>query len=195
MDDYNYENYYFEEPVPLTLVLDKIRKFGEKPKLRIYNKSTNNDPSYATSGDSGLDLRAWITLDDNPTMGQCDSKSAPIYGIELKPLERQLIHTGIYCEIPSGYEIQVRPKSGQALKKGLVVLNTPGTIDSNYRGELCVIVINLSNDNIIISNGEKIAQAVLCPVCHEGLVDIIKVDEISTDTERGDGGFGHTGVN
>lgn len=151
------------------------------PKLKICNKSPHENPSYAKPGDSGMDLRAWVTND------------API-AIVLKPLERALIHTGIYVEIPYGYEIQVRPKSGQALKKGLVVLNTPGTVDVNYRGEICVIAINLSNEEIIIEDGEKIAQMVLCPVQHEGLVDIEVVDEISTDTERGSGGFGHTGV-
>ena len=148
------------------------------PKLKICNKSPHENPSYAKPGDSGMDLRAWIN----------EGK------IELKPLERKLVHTGIYVEIPYGYEIQVRPKSGQALKRGLVVLNTPGTVDVNYRGEVCVIAINLSNNILIIEDGEKIAQMVLCPVQHEGLVDIEVVDEISTDTERGSGGFGHTGV-
>jgi len=149
------------------------------PKLKICNKSPHENPSYAKPGDSGMDLRAWVTND------------APII---LKPLERALIHTGIYVEIPYGYEIQVRPKSGQALKKGLVVLNTPGTVDVNYRGEICVIAINLSNEEIIVEDGEKIAQMVVCPVKHEGLVDTEYVDEISTDTERGAGGFGHTGT-
>jgi dUTP pyrophosphatase len=125
-----------------------------------------------------MDLRAWIN---------------EVY-LELKPLERQLIHTGIYCEVPYGYELQVRPKSGQALKKGISVLNSPGTCDTFYRGEICVIVVNLSSENVIIENGEKIAQMVLCPVQHEGLVDLETIDEISTDTERGTGGFGHTGI-
>lgn len=149
------------------------------PKLKICNKSPHENPSYAKPGDSGMDLRALVTND------------APII---LKPLERALIHTGIYVEIPYGYEIQVRPKSGQALKKGLVVLNTPGTVDVNYRGEICVIAINLSNEEIIVEDGEKIAQMVVCPVKHEGLIDTEYVDEISTDTERGAGGFGHTGT-
>lgn len=150
-----------------------------KPQLKICNKSPHENPSYAKAGDSGMDLRAWVTND------------APIV---LKPLERTLIHTGIYAEIPYGYEIQVRPKSGQALKKGLVVLNTPGTVDVNYRGEICVIAINLSNEEIIIKDGEKIAQMVLVPVCHEGMCDIKYVDEISEDTDRGANGFGHTGI-
>lgn len=164
------------------------------PKLKICNKSPHENPSYAKPGDSGMDLRAWITPTDNPQFGQCDGKNPPVYGLTLKPLERVLIHTGIYLEIPVGYEVQVRPKSGQALKKGITVLNTPGTADSSYRGEICVIVVNLSNQNVNIENGEKIAQMVLCPVQHEGMVDIEIVDEISTDTERGVGGFGHTGI-
>ena len=175
------------------------------PKLKICNKSPHENPSYAKAGDSGMDLRAWIKYDaSNPeeTNVPCTAGCRPwlstegdSYGIALKPLERVLIHTGIYLEIPEGYEVQVRPKSGQALKKGITVLNTPGTADSRYRGEICVIVINLSNDSVDIEDGEKIAQMVLCPVQHEGLVDVEIVDEISTDTERGTGGFGHTGIN
>jgi dUTP pyrophosphatase len=122
-------------------------------------------------------------------------KNSAKLGVKLAPMARVLIHTGIYLEIPEGYEVQVRPKSGQALKKGITVLNTPGTVDSRYTGEICVIVINLSNECVTIEDGEKIAQMVLCPVCHEGLVDVEIVDEISTNTERGDGGFGHTGIN
>lgn len=176
------------------------------PKLKICNKSPHENPSYAKPGDSGMDLRAWIKYDaysPEETNVPCTAGCRPwlskdgdkySYGIALKPLERVLIHTGIYLEIPEGYEVQVRPKSGQALKKGITVLNTPGTADSRYRGEICVIVINLSNDSVDIEDGEKIAQMVLCPVCHEGLVDVDIVDEISTDTERGEGGFGHTGT-
>ena len=122
-----------------------------------------------------------------------DRNSAKL-GVKLAPMAHVLIHTGIYAEIPYGYEIQVRSKSGQALKKGLVVLNSPGTIDLNYTGEICVIAINLSNEPIIIEDGEKIAQMVLCPVEHEGTALITYVDEITTETERGDGGFGHTGI-
>jgi len=154
------------------------------PKLKICNKSPHENPSYAKPGDSGMDLRAWIEPTENKIF----------HSITLKPLERRLIHTGIYVEIPEGYEIQVRPKSGQALKKGITVLNSPGTVDVNFRGEICVIINNLSNDNVTIEDGEKIAQMVMCPVQHEGLVSIEYVDEISTDTERGAGGFGHTGI-
>ena len=175
-------------------------------QIKLCNKSPHENPSYAKAGDSGMDLRAWIKYDaSNPeeTNVPCTDGCRPwlstdgdkySYGITLKPLERVLIHTGIYAEIPYGYEIQVRPKSGQALKKGLVVLNTPGTVDVNYRGEICVIAINLSNEEIIIKDGEKIAQMVLVPVCHEGMCDITYVDEISEDTDRGANGFGYTGI-
>lgn len=165
------------------------------PKLKICNKSPHENPTYAKPGDSGMDLRAWIELteDENYLNKEFNYHITP--SITLKPLERTLVHTGIYVEIPEGYEIQVRPKSGQALKKGLVVLNTPGTVDVNYRGEICVIAINLSNDIVVIEDGEKIAQMVLCPVQHEGMVDVEMVDEISISTERGAGGFGHTGIN
>ncbi len=164
------------------------------PELKICNKSPHGVPTFAKPWDSGMDLRAWITADDNPSSGECDGINPPVYGIELKPLERRLIHTGTYLEIPTGYEVQVRPKSGQALKHGLSVLNSPGTVDQSYRGEICVIAVNLSNESIIIKDGEKIAQMVLCPVQHEGLVNVMYVPEINIDTERGTGGFGHTGV-
>ena len=187
------------------------------PKLKICNKSPHENPSYAKPGDSGMDLRAWIYWEAEPSafglmnlkresnvpyienvcvpcgiVDEDGSKSR--LGITLYPMARVLIHTGIYLEIPEGYEVQVRPKSGQALKKGITVLNTPGTADVNYRGEICVILINLSNEKVTIEDGEKIAQMVLCPVQHEGRVDVEFVDGISTDTERGEGGFGHTGT-
>ena len=149
----------------------------EKKELIILNKSNNPNPSYAKPGDSGFDLIAYTDED-----------------IVLKPFERRLIHTGIYCELPEWTEIQVRPRSGMALKKGLTVLNTPGTVDVNYRGEIGVIAINLSSEDIIISNGERIAQAVICPVFCGSCVDMQFVDEISEDTERGKDGFGSTGA-
>jgi dUTP pyrophosphatase len=164
------------------------------PLIKMVNKSPHEDPSYATSCDSGMDLRAWIEPSESEKYLNNEFNSNIKPSITLAPLERKLIHTGIYVEIPFGFEIQVRPKSGQALKRGLSVLNTPGTVDKNYRGEICVIAINLSNEPIVIEDGEKIAQMVVCPVCHESMVGIIKVDEIATDTERSDGGFGHTGT-
>lgn len=142
-------------------------------KVNIINKSKHPNPDYATNFSAGLDLRANI-----------DST------IELKPLERKLIGTGIFLEIPEGYEAQVRPRSGLALKKGLTVLNSPGTIDSDYRGEIGVILINLSNQDVVIEDGERICQMVFAK--HEHIV-LVDSDEIS-ETKRGVGGFGHTGT-
>jgi len=142
-------------------------------KIRIVNKSTNPLPDYSTSHSAGMDLRAYL----NET-------------VLLKPLERKLIPTGLYIELPEGYEAQVRPRSGLALKKGLSVLNTPGTIDADYRGEIGVILINLSNEEVTIENGERICQMVIAK--HEK-AEFIEV-ELLTETERGAGGFGSTGV-
>jgi len=130
-------------------------------------------PAYATPHSSGLDLRAAI---DRP--------------IRVKPLERVLIPTGLILEIPEGYEGQVRPRSGLALKKGLTVLNAPGTIDADYRGEVKVILINLGSEEVVIEPGERIAQLVIAPVQR---VEVVEVQEV-TLTERGDGGFGSTGT-
>jgi len=130
-------------------------------------------PAYATPHSSGLDLRAAI---DKP--------------IRVKPLERVLIPTGLILEIPEGYEGQVRPRSGLALKKGLTVLNAPGTIDADYRGEVKVILINLGSEEVVIEPGERIAQLVIAPVQR---VEVVEVQEV-TLTERGDGGFGSTGT-
>lgn len=153
------------------------------------NKSTNQNPKFADSGSSGFDLRAWITEENG---GIENDKHDYCY--ILKPFERKLIHTGLYFDIPNSCEIQVRPRSGLALKKGLTVLNTPGTIDESYTGECCVILINLSNENVVVENGERIAQAVLCPVYNGYEVDLIEIKELTKETERGDGGFGHTGT-
>ena len=130
-------------------------------------------PAYATPHSSGLDLRAAI---EKP--------------ITVKPLERVLIPTGLILEIPEGYEGQVRPRSGLALKKGLTVLNAPGTIDADYRGEVKVILINLGKEEVVIEPGERIAQLVIAPVQR---VEVVEVQEL-TPTERGEGGFGSTGT-
>jgi len=130
-------------------------------------------PSYATPYSSGLDLRAAI---DKP--------------LKIKPFERVLIPTGLILEIPEGYEGQVRPRSGLALKKGLTVLNAPGTIDADYRGEVKVILINLGQEEVVIERGERIAQLVISPVQR---VEVVEVEEVSS-TERGEGGFGSTGI-
>ncbi|MCB9034567.1 MAG: dUTP diphosphatase [Chitinophagales bacterium] len=142
-------------------------------KVKIVNNSENDLPEYETDGSAGLDLRAHL--------------QEPVV---LKPLQRALIPTGLYLELPNGYEAQVRPRSGLALKKGLTVLNTPGTIDSDYRGEIKIIMINLSNETTIINTGERIAQMVIAKY---EKIKLQEVDELN-ETKRGEGGFGHTGV-
>ena len=143
--------------------------------LGFKNKSTNQDPNYVYEGDSGFDLRANL---EEP--------------ITLKPLDRFLVPTGLFFQIPEGYEIQVRPRSGLAAKQGITVLNTPGTVDQGYTGEVKVILVNLSNEKVTIEHGERIAQAVLCPVLTKRNTVLTKLNEIS-ETDRGDGGFGSTG--
>ncbi|MBR6418395.1 MAG: dUTP diphosphatase [Bacteroidales bacterium] len=144
-------------------------------KVKFVNTSHHPLPKYETSQSAGMDLRAFL----------------PEGSITLHPLERTLVKTGLFMELPAGYEAQVRPRSGLALKKGITVLNSPGTIDADYRGEICVILINLSNEDFVISDGERIAQMVIAR--HEQ-AEIIEVTELS-DTDRGTGGFGHTGKN
>jgi dUTP pyrophosphatase len=141
-------------------------------QINIINTSSNPLPAYATAGSSGMDIRANIL--------------API---ELKPLERQLIPTGLFVQLPENYEIQIRPRSGLAFKQGITCLNTPGTIDSDYRGEIKVLLINLSNEIQIINNSDRIAQMVFAKTEN---IELIAVDVIN-ETERGEGGFGHTG--
>lgn len=143
-----------------------------KTKINIINISNNPLPSYATEQSAGLDLYAFI---ENQ--------------ITLKPLERRLIGTGLSMELPKGYEAQIRPRSGLAYKHGITVLNSPGTIDADYRGEIKVLLINLSNDDFLINNGDRIAQMVIAK--HES-VSLIDVQNINT-TDRADGGFGSTG--
>lgn len=140
--------------------------------VKIINKSPYTLPEYKTEHAAGVDLQAVL---DEP--------------LTLQPLERKLIHTGLYMEIPAGYEGQVRPRSGLALKKGLSVLNAPGTIDADYRGEVGVILVNLSNDAVTIEPGERIAQMVFA---RYEMVTFSAVDALS-DTSRGSGGFGSTG--
>ncbi len=141
--------------------------------INIINKSTNPMPEYATAGSSGMDLRA--------------NNEMPI---TLQPLERLLIPTGLFVEIPLGYEAQIRPRSGLAVNKGLTCLNSPGTIDSDYRGELKVLLINLSNQPQVINFGERIAQMVFAKVDIAQLTPVHQLNE----TVRAAGGFGHTGV-
>ena len=145
----------------------------DKVEVKIVNKSTNALPHYSTEQSAGMDLRAWL--------------KEPV---TLQPMERTLIPTGIYIELPPGYECQIRPRSGLALKRGLTVLNSPGTIDADYRGEVCVILANLSNEPQTIENGERVCQMV---VAKHATVQWQLVDALG-DTERGAGGFGHTGT-
>ena len=144
----------------------------KKPVVHIINHSSNPLPQYATSGAAGMDIRAHL--------------SSPI---TLQPLERSLIPTGLYMQLPEGYEAQVRPRSGLAINHGITCLNSPGTIDADYRGEVKVILINLSNEAHTIQPGDRIAQMIVQPVSQ---IEWMEVSEIAA-TERGTGGFGHTG--
>lgn len=142
-------------------------------KVKIINKGKHPLPAYSTAFSAGMDLRANL--------------QSPIL---LKPLQRTLVPTGIHIELPEGYEAQIRPRSGLALKKGISVLNTPGTIDADYRGEICVILVNLSDTDFVVEDGERICQMVVKEYVR---VEWCKAEELS-DTERGAGGFGHTGT-
>jgi dUTP pyrophosphatase len=141
--------------------------------IRIVNKSKHQLPAYETQASAGMDLRANL---DEPVL--------------LKPLGRSLISTGLFIELPVGFEAQIRPRSGLAIKKGISLLNTPGTIDADYRGEIKIILVNLSNEDFLVEDGERIAQMVISKVEQ---ADWIEVEELDT-TERGAGGFGHTGT-
>jgi len=141
-------------------------------KVRIVSKSKHALPEYSTAFSAGMDLRANI--------------DAPVV---LKPLQRALIPTGLFIELPKGYEAQIRPRSGLALKKGISVLNTPGTIDADYRGEVGIILVNLSDEDFVVNDGERVCQMVIAK--HE-TISWEQVDTLE-ETERGAGGFGHTG--
>lgn len=142
-------------------------------KVKIVNRSENPLPDYSTQNSAGMDLRANL---EN--------------AVSLKPLERKLIPTGLYIELPEGFEAQIRPRSGLALKKGISVLNTPGTIDADYRGEIGIILVNLSNEEFVVEHGERICQMVI------NKVETIQWSQVESleESERGGGGFGHTGT-
>lgn len=142
-------------------------------KIEIINKSRHDLPQYATPQSAGMDLRA--NLD------------APV---TLRPLERALIPTGLFIALPDGYEAQIRPRSGLAIKKGISLVNAPGTIDADYRGEIGVILVNLSNEDFIVEDGERIAQMVIARYEQAQFMPV----EVLNETERGEGGFGHTGM-
>jgi len=142
-------------------------------QIRIVNNSTNVNPSYETMQSAGMDLRA-------------DLKKP----VELKPLERAMIPTGLFIELPIGYEAQIRPRSGLAAKAGITVLNAPGTIDADYRGEIMIILVNLSSQSFVINHGDRVAQMVIAR--HEK-AELIETDTLN-ESARGQGGFGHTGL-
>ncbi len=142
-------------------------------KVKIINKSENPLPQYSTKSSAGMDLRANLPE-----------------SVLLKPLERKLIPTGIFIELPDGYECQIRPRSGLALKSGITVLNTPGTIDADYRGEIGIILVNLSSEPFVVNNGDRICQMV---VARHSTVEWESV-EVLEESERSSGGFGHTGI-
>lgn len=146
----------------------------ERIEVKIINRSHHPMPEYATTESAGMDVRAFLKTP-----------------VTLQPLERALIPTGLHIQLPAGYECQIRPRSGLALKRGITILNSPGTIDADYRGEIGVIVINLSNEAFVINDGERICQMVITNYTHVEWKAVEELDE----TKRGDGGFGHTGVN
>ena len=141
-------------------------------QVKIVNKSKHSLPEYATVLSAGMDLRANI---DEP--------------VTLKPLQRSLVPTGIYIQLPEGYEAQIRPRSGLAVKHGISIVNSPGTVDADYRGEIRVILVNLSDEDFIINDGERICQMI---IARHARVEWLQVDDLD-ETERGSGGFGHTG--
>ena len=141
-------------------------------EIKIINSSDNPIPGYATEGSAGMDLRAWL--------------AEPVI---LEPMERMMIPTGLYFEIPDGYEVQVRPRSGMAIKHGITCLNSPGTVDSDYRGEIKIILINLSSEPHTICSGDRIAQMIVAKVEKAFLKPVEQLES----TARGEGGFGHTG--
>ncbi len=141
-------------------------------KVYIVNNSGHDMPQYATAHSAGLDLRANLDID-----------------MVIKPLQRVIVPTGLFIQLPEGYEAQIRPRSGLAFKYGITVLNSPGTIDADYRGEVKVILVNLSGEDFVIKNGERICQMVIAKYAK---VDLVPIDALS-ETVRGDGGFGHTG--
>lgn len=153
--------------------LDNISQLNFSPTVAIKNTSTNSMPDYASAGAAGMDLRAFLSE-----------------SIILKPLSRVLIPTGLYMQLPEGFEAQIRPRSGLAFKNGITVLNAPGTIDSDYLGEIGIVLINLSDESFTINNGDRIAQMVIAPYSKV----LIKSTDVFIDTVRGEGGFGHTGI-
>lgn len=179
-----------------------------KIPLNFVNKSDNENPSYAKDGDSGFDVRANLGEEivviqptrlnirrNSINTGEGRNDVNVIEDVKLHKAETKVVPTGLFFEIPRGYEIQVRSRSGLAAKAIVAVTNSPGTVDSGYRGELKIILTNIGNDIVHIKHGERIAQCVFSSVLDNRFVDLKRVEQINTDTDRGDGGFGHTGLN
>ncbi len=156
-----------------TFALDLKYNFNQMLKIKVVNKGHHPLPQYATAQSAGTVSYTHLSV-----------------AVTLRPLERRLIPTGLHIALPAGYEAQVRPRSGLALKKGITVLNTPGTIDADYRGEIGVVLINLSQEDFVVEDGERIAQMVIAR--HEQ--GVFEQVEVLDETERGEGGYGHTGV-
>lgn len=165
-------SFYFNYFCPFVTLRHIARIIKSQMKVRIVNKSKNDLPKYETAASAGMDLRANLEAPET-----------------IKPMQRIMVPTGLFMELPQGYEAQVRPRSGLAAKHGITVLNTPGTVDSDYRGELKVILINLSDKDFKINNGERIAQMIISEHKQAQLVAV----EVLNETSRGAGGFGHTG--
>jgi dUTP pyrophosphatase len=146
--------------------------------VKFTNKSNNENPKYETNGSSGFDLRANLESD-----------------VIIESGKTAIIPTGLFFELQPNFEIQIRPRSGLAAKYGVTVLNTPGTIDADYRGEIKIILINHGENEFKISNGDRVAQAVIATVLGKSIIDLLQIDEVSNDTSRGTGGFGSTGIN
>jgi dUTP pyrophosphatase len=171
--DYTQED--FDNEFPTTSI--SVDNDSYKIKLKFVNKSNNSDPDYATNGSSGFDLRAYLPET-----------------FTIKARNRAIIPTGLYFQIPENFEVQIRSRSGLAAKNGVVVLNSPGTIDADYTGEIKIILINHSDEDFIINNCDRIAQAVVTSVSSKNIIKLTKIEEIEPNTERGDGGFGSTGI-
>lgn len=170
-----------DETIPINLI--KVKEMENCKTIRIINKSDNPLPEYKTEGSSGMDLRAYISQDEVDDEF-CERE------FNLIPFERRLVHTGLYVELPKGTELQIRSRSGLANDYGVVVLNAPGTVDCDYRGEICVNLINLSQNVFTIRSGERIAQAVLASYIRAEFEEV----EVLSETERAEGGHGSTGL-
>ena len=185
-----------KEKIKVHKICQWVRENFLESKKTVYyvNKSPHADPIYAKKGDSGFDLRAWIESEINIIDGIDGMSSEINKEIIIIPHETKIVHTGIYVELDKETELQVRSRSGCSLKMALIVLNSPGTVDEMYRGEICIIAYNAGKEKIVIKDGDRIAQAVISPVYNEGHVKLIPIQEIDKNTDRSDNGFGSTKI-